>query len=208
MTPRTGAGAWARRATLYDWIEGSDLRRAPFKKRLFSRSRGRTLLVGAGTGLDLQHFPDGANITALDISDAMLARACPRAAASPASVTLIAADALQLPFTTGVFDTIVTSCTMCSVREPLLAFAEMRRVLTPSGRLLMFEHVRSQQPVLGLALDVMTWWTRRGGTAMNRDTLSAAQAAGFQVVRIESVFLDIILAVEASAAALPSTTSR
>jgi SAM-dependent methyltransferase len=96
-----------------------------------------------------------------------------------------------------MFETIITSCTMCSVPEPLLAFSEMRRVLVPSGRLLMFEHVRSRQPVLAATLDVMTWWTRREGTEMNRDTLSVATKAGFAITRIESVFLDIILAVEA-----------
>ena len=61
----------------------------------------------------------------------------------------------------------------------------------------MFEHMRSRNAVLGLALDAMTWFTRRSGTDMNRDTLGNLNAAGFHITRIESVFLDIILSVHA-----------
>ena len=197
MAGMTTRDAWARRAVLYDWIEGSDFRRASHKKRLFGRARGRTLLVGAGTGLDLPHLSARSNVTAIDISNAMLTRAHARAARSHARVGLVAADAHRLPFTDALFHTVITSCTMCSVPDPLLAFKEMRRVLAPTGKLLMFEHVRSAHPVLAATLDVMTWWTRRRGTEMNRDTLSLLDAAGFRIASIESVFLDIILAVEA-----------
>ena len=197
MAPLAAGRAWARRAALYDRFEGSDVRRAPYKRRLFSRAQGRTLLVGVGTGLDLKHLPANSHVSAIDISEAMLTRARKRVAASPACVRLVGADALRLPFADAIFETIITSCTLCSVPDPLLAFEEIRRVLAPSGRLLMFEHVRSRQPVLAVTLDLMTLWTRRGGTVMNRQTLSLASEAGFAITRIESVFLDIILAVEA-----------
>lgn len=190
-------GGWTQRAVLYDWLEGSDLRRAPHKKRLFSRARGKTLLVGVGTGLDLPHLPPGLEVTAIDISEAMLTRAGARATASPARIRLVAADALRLPFPDATFQTAITSCTMCSVPDPLVAFREMRRVLAPAGQLLMFEHVQSRQPILAVTLDLMTLWSRRGGTEMNRKTLRVAELAGFTMSRIESVFLDIILAVEA-----------
>lgn len=188
---------WARRARLYDWFEGSDLRRGPAKKRLFARASGRTLLIAAGTGLDFQHLPIGREVVAIDISEQMLQRARPRAGGSPSRVRLVGADATQLPFSNGAFDTVLTSCTMCSVPDVAAVFLEIRRVLRRSGALLMFEHVRSRQPVIAITLDVMTFWTRRTGTEMNRDTLSAARRAGFDIRRVESVFLDVILAAEA-----------
>lgn len=89
------------------------------------------------------------------------------------------------------------ACTPCSVPAPDAALAEARPVLAPGGRLLMFEHVRSRHWVLGLVLDVMTLWTQRTGTAMNRDAVAAARRAGFVIRRVESAFLDIIPAVEA-----------
>lgn len=42
-------------------------------------------------------------------------------------------------------------------------------------------------------MDLLTLFTRRGGTEMNRDTLGFAVTAGFRVTRVDSVFLDIIL---------------
>lgn len=187
---------WARRSRLYDLVEGSDLRRGAFKKRLFSRITGRTLLVAVGTGLDLRHLPP-ASVVGVDVSRDMLERARPRAKRAAASVHLLAADAQRRPFPAAVFETVVTSCTLCSVPDPFMALAEIRRVLSPAGRLYMFEHVRSRDPLVGLTLDIMTLWSRRGGTYMNRRTLDTVQDAGFSITAMEPVFLDVILAVEA-----------
>lgn len=187
---------WARRSVLYDLIEASDLRRGAAKRRLFSAASGRTLLVAVGTGLDLRHFPAG-RVVGVDISLDMLRRASARVSRSPADVSLVGADAERLPFADHVFDTVVTSCTLCSVPRPARALAEIRRVLSPAGRLLLFEHVRSRDPLVGLALDVMTLWSRRGGTSMNRDTVTLVERAGFDIVRLDCVFLDVILAAEA-----------
>jgi hypothetical protein len=61
----------------------------------------------------------------------------------------------------------------------------------------MFEHMRSRNPILGLALDLMTLTLRHAGTEMNRDTLGNATSAGFRITQVDSVFLDIILSVRA-----------
>ena len=188
--------AWARRSAIYDLLEGSDLRRGSFKRELFRRATGKTLLIAAGTGLDLPHFAGGP-VIAIDLSEAMLRRARRRAACAAADVRLVAADAQQLPFEHATFESVVTSCTLCSVPDALGALREISRVLSPTGRLLMFEHQRSRDPIVGLTLDAMTIWTRRSGTYMNRHTLDAVQEAGFRIVHIRPVFLDVILAVEA-----------
>jgi len=189
--------AWDVRARLYDFQRASRLRRGPAKASLFADMRGRVLFVAAGTGTDFACFPPDLDITAIDISDEMLRRAEKRRRAYGGSLRLRKADALSLPFNDESFDTAVTSCTLCSVPDPARALRELRRVLRPSGRLLMFEHVRSRQRLLGWVLDLMTLWTRRAGTEMNRDTLAHARAAGFQILDVQSVYLDIILAVRA-----------
>ena len=186
---------WDKRAKLYDACEGSDLRRGPAKAALFGEMAGRVLFVAVGTGLDIKHFPPGREIVAVDISEEMLRKAAPRRRGYPGRLNFVRADALNLCFPDASFDTVVTSCTMCSVPKPRRALEELYRVLRPAGKLLMFEHVRSRNPLLGLTLDLMTLWTRRGGTEMNRYTLDHAVAAGFRLTRVESVFLDIILSV-------------
>jgi SAM-dependent methyltransferase len=185
------------RARLYDVCEGSDLRRGGRKAELFSAMEGRTLFMAVGTGLDFKHFPVNADITAMDISAEMLSRAARRQKLYRGRLRLVRADAMNLPFADAAFDTAVTSCTLCSVPDPRRALREIHRVLRPGGTLLLFEHVRSRNVVFGLALDAMTLWTRLVGTEMNRDTLANVRRAGFEIRWIESVFLDIVLAVRA-----------
>lgn len=201
------ATIWDHRAKLYDFCEASELRRGRQKAALFRHMVGRVLFVAVGTGVDIKHFPPGREIVAIDISEEMLRRAETRRSDYRGVLSLVRMDATQLSFPDASFDTVATSCTMCSVPDPLRVFREFHRVLRPSGNLLMFEHVRSRNPVLGLALDLMTLWTRRGGTEMNRDTLGNAVAAGFHITRVESVYLDIILAVHATKADQPQTAS-
>ncbi len=189
--------AWDWRVRLYDLREASCFRRGPAKAALFADMRGRVIFVAAGTGTDFAQFPPGMDITAIDISEEMLRRAAKRARAYRGDLTLLKADALALPFADASFDTAVTSCSMCSVPDPVQALRELHRVLRPEGRLLMFEHVRSRQFLLGWTLDLMTLWTRRTGTEMNRDTLANTRAAGFHIADVRSVYLDIILAVRA-----------
>ncbi len=192
------ATIWDLRASLYDVCEASDYRRGPQKTALFREMRGRVLFVGVGTGIDIKHFPPGHSIAAIDISDKMLRKAEKRARQYPGNLVLCRADAQNLKFPSASFDTVVTSCTMCSVPDPVRAFHELFRVLRPGGRLLMFEHVRSRNPLLGLALDLMTLLTRLTGTEMNRNTVQNAISAGFRITQIESAYLDIVLAIRAT----------
>lgn len=192
------SGVWEKRARFYDLFEGSDLRRGRAKAELFRRMVGRVLFVAVGTGLDVKHFPPDLEIVAIDISAEMLRRASPRCRCYAGDLRLVQGDALNLCFPDESFDTVVTSCTMCSVPNPRCALEEFHRVLRPGGKLLMFEHVRSRNPILGFALDLMTLWTRRGGTEMNRRTLENTSAANFRITKVESVFLDIILAIHAT----------
>ena len=154
---------WDLRARLYDVCEGSDLRRGPAKAELFRHMRGRVLFLAVGTGLDIKHFPPGLDIVGIDISESMLRRAGPRVQLYPGNLLLLQMDAMHLTFADASFDTVATSCTMCSVPDAVGALRELYRVLRPGGSLLMFEHVRRRfalaesgdfnalrQPALGL----------------------------------------------------------
>lgn len=189
------SGLWDIRARWYDVFEGSSVRRGASKAALFQDMRGRVLFLAIGTGADILQFPPGREVVAIDISTEMLRRAKRRCSQYAGKIELIEADAMALHFANASFDTVVTSCTMCSVPDPIRALKELHRVLRPGGRILMFEHVRSRNRILGLTLDVMTFLTRRLGTEMNRDTIGNVLKAGFRITRIDSVYLDIILAI-------------
>ena len=176
---------WDSAAGLYDFIGsyGPEKRWAPFKRRLFSRMEGNILFLAVGTGLDIASFPPGKEITGIDISPEMLARAEPRAAAYPGNLTLQVMDVHEMDFPDASFDQIFTSCTFCSVPDPVKGLEALRRVLKPGGYLGMFEHTGSRHFPFNAMLNLMNPVARRIGPEINRDTVSNVRAAGFEITQ-------------------------
>lgn len=171
---------------------GVERRYGHFKRELFGKARGNTLLVAAGTGLDFQHLPEGAKVTAVDFSPVMLDYAKPRAKEYRGVLRLVRGDLQQLSFRDESFDSVVTACTFCSVPDPLQGLRELYRVLKPGGRLLMFEHVRASNLLLGFFMDVMTPFSGYFGPDMNRRTGETIKKAGFTIKREFNVYLDVV----------------
>jgi phosphatidylethanolamine/phosphatidyl-N-methylethanolamine N-methyltransferase len=188
---------WDAASRTFDFVTfGDDRRLGPHKRRLFTKMRGETLMVAAGTGNDFQFFPPGRHVMAIDISPKMLERAAKKAAAYPGTIELREMDVCELPFPDSTFDTVATVCTFCSVPRPVVGLRELYRVLKPDGQILMFEHVRSRIGPIGIFLDFMTPISRRLGPDLNRDTVGNVQKAGFRIQREENVYLDIVKILE------------
>jgi ubiquinone/menaquinone biosynthesis C-methylase UbiE len=189
---------WDAASGTFDFVTfGDDQRLGPHKRRLFTKMRGRILMVAAGTGNDFQFFPPGQDIVAIDISPKMLERAAKKAADYAGKLELRELDVCELPFPDASFDTVATVCTFCSVPRPVVGLRELHRVLRPQGQILMFEHVRSRIGPIGIFLDFMTPISRRLGPDLNRDTVGNVQKAGFRIRREENVYLDIVKIIEA-----------
>ena len=184
---------WNRSASGLESVGiGVERRYGHLKRELFGKAQGETLLVAAGTGLDFQHLPEGLRVTAVDFSPVMLTYAVPRAKEYRGALRLVRGDIHQLSFRDASFDTIVTACTFCSVPDPLQGLRELRRILKPGGRLLMFEHVRSGNPLLGFFMDVMTPFSSYFGPDMNRRTRETVRQAGFAIEREFNIYLDVV----------------
>lgn len=190
---------WDRMAPRFDSMasKGAERRWAPAKRKLFARMQGRILFLALGTGLDIPHFPPGQAITAIDISPKMLELARPRIAAYDGEITAQVMDVHDLPFDAGSFDQVFTSCTFCSVPDPVKGLAMLHRVLKPGGDLLMFEHTGSRFYPFRQMLDMMTALTRRVGPEMNRPTVDNVRAAGFRVTAVENIYLDVVKTIHA-----------
>lgn len=115
----------------------------------------RVLEVGVGTGRSLPYYPEGLGVTAIDLSGGMPARAKQRARDLGLSVNLRRMDVQKLDFPDDYFDTAVATCTFCSVPDPVLGLEEIRRTLKPDGRVLLLEHMRHDNRVLGALMDWM-----------------------------------------------------
>jgi ubiquinone/menaquinone biosynthesis C-methylase UbiE len=159
------------------------------RRELLSRARGRVLEVGAGTGLNLDLFPDeGIEQLILTEPDPHMTRQLRKKLEDgPRAVELIEAPAENLPFDDDTFDTAVVTLVLCTVPDQPAALKEIRRVLKPGGQFLFLEHVRSRNPSLAKWQDRLAgpWRFIGDGCHCNRDTVAAISAAGFELGEVD-----------------------
>jgi len=185
--PARSPVGWARVAALaYDpfvWVgELAGMRGR--RKVLLAQARGRVLELGAGTGLNVAHYPDELDeLVLLEPDAAMRQRLASRLRRVGRHAVVVDADAERLPFADASFDTVACTLVLCTVPAPDKALAEIGRVLRPGGRLLFIEHVRAESPTLAHAQDrLLEPWRRFAcGCRCNRATVELMRACGFQV---------------------------
>jgi ubiquinone/menaquinone biosynthesis C-methylase UbiE len=176
---------------------GAERRWAPVKQKFFRAMQGKVLFVGVGTGLDIPSFPPNRDIIGIDISDRMLARATSKARMYRGRLELRQLDVHDIDFAPGTFDQVFTSCTFCSVPNPVRGLEVLRRVLKPGGELRMFEHTGSGYFPFNCLLRLMNPVARLIGPEMSRDTVGNVVRAGFQIVRVRHAYLDVLKTIHA-----------
>jgi SAM-dependent methyltransferase len=137
--------------------------------------------LGPGAGGNLRHYRPDVRWLGVEPSDT--ARDLTRAAAADLGrrALVLPGRAEQLELDDASVDAVVCSFVLCSVDDPGLALAEVRRVLRPGGRFVFAEHVAAPRGT----------WVRRGqnlsaalpgGCRPNRETGDAITTAGFTIV--------------------------
>jgi ubiquinone/menaquinone biosynthesis C-methylase UbiE len=146
---------------------------------------GRVAELGAGNGLNLDHYPASVTEVVAVEPEPYLRRVCENAAKQAAvPVTVLDGAAGGLPLESASIDVGVASLVLCSVDDQHRALAELARVIRPGGELRFLEHVLAQTPSLRRvqrAVDATVWPLLAGGCHTARDTLSAIKDAGFAV---------------------------
>jgi SAM-dependent methyltransferase len=157
------------------------------RHELLAAAAGATIEIGAGTGLNLRHFPAAVTRLVLVEPEGNMRRWLRRRVARIRSdAEIVNAPADRLPFPGATFDTAVVSFTLCSVPDTRLALAEIARVLVPGGQLLFMEHVRSADPAVASRQDRIPFPYSVIGCRPNRDTLGAIELSGLIVQSVRS----------------------
>lgn len=178
-------GSWLS-ALVYDpfmwWAERAGM--ADRRRRLLAAARGSVLELGAGTGLNLTHYPDGLDrLVLVEPERHMARRLAGRLGSLERQAEVLRAPAEALPFDDDTFDTVVSTLVLCTVEDQVRSLQEIRRVLHPDGSLLFLEHVRSDTPRLARWQDRLQgpWQSFTDGCNCNRQTLERLHEASFVV---------------------------
>jgi len=162
------------------------------RTRCLEHVKGTVLEVGFGTGLNLPHYPRTVTkVVGVDPSATSARLARKRIAASPFPVQIIGLSAEKIPVPDGSFESIVSTFTMCTIPDIANALLEMRRALSPGGRLYFVEHGRAEDP------NVERWQERLnalnqtvfGGCTLNRPISALIEQAGFEIEQLEHGYL-------------------
>ncbi|WKG02299.1 class I SAM-dependent methyltransferase [Mycolicibacterium sp. HK-90] len=157
-----------------------------YRREAMSHATGRLLLVGVGPGTDLLFLPPTVTaVAAVEPVPAM--RRMTRALARRHGITVDVVDGSgeSIPFADNSFDSVHVGLVLCSVDDVAATLAEIRRVLTPDGRLVVLEHVRGEG-LMGRFQDLIArpWSWLSSGCEPNRRTVDAIAAAGFDTSRL------------------------
>ena len=158
--------AYARWAPVYDTLCGpvfvSGRRAAAAAARDVG---GRILEIGVGTGLSFDDYDAGTEITGIDMSAPMIARARERAASGryPFVKDLTVMDASAMMFPDATFDCVVGQFVITLVEDPERVLSECARVVKPGGQIILVNHLYSEKGIAAAVERLLAEKARRVG---------------------------------------------
>lgn len=193
----TNLARYERIAPLYDLLD------LPFERGryralrplLFRDLGGRLLDAGVGTGRNCAYYPLGADVSGIDTSPAMLARARRRCPAVAEAGHLFQMDVTALQFPAGSFDAAVASFLFCVLPDDqqVPALRELGRVVKPGGLVRLLEYVRPTGTFRrAVSRAWQPWIAWAYGASFDRQTEQHAVTAGLEIKESCYVINDLL----------------
>ena len=163
------------------------------RKDTMLEATGEILEIGFGTGMNLLYYPEHVRrITGVDININMHSKAEKRLKSSAIKVDYHTLNVESLPFSDHTFDTVVSTFTLCSIKDIHRAFSEIVRVLKPNGRFFFSEH--------GLSPDyqVQKWQHRLNpinkalscGCNLNRNIKELVESCNLRILKLDQFYME------------------
>jgi len=163
------------------------------RAKIVPAAEGVIVEIGIGSGHNLSLYRPGQvkQVIGVEPQPEMLRLGEKAFAGAPVPVELRQGVAEDLPLDDNSADTAVVTFTLCSVAEAEQALAELRRVLKPTGRMLILEHGLSDDAAVARWQNrIDPVWTRLAvGCHINRPMISLVEAAGFAFEHTDTFYL-------------------
>ncbi len=122
-----------------------------WRPQLLQGLQGKVLEAGCGTGRNFTYYPENVELTAIELSKAMLIKAAKRATQANCHIELLQQDATNMhDIADEQFDWIVSTFMCCVMPDHLQpkTLDEFSRILKPGGRFKLLEMIYSKDSKL------------------------------------------------------------
>jgi len=160
-------------------------------ERLNLRPADKILIVGAGTGLDLNYLDQQKNITAIDLTSSMVADLMGKAEELHLPVEALIMDGHELEFSDSTFDVVILHLIVAVIPDPDRCLAEVRRVLKPSGRFTIMDKFIPANGQVSFIRRLLNPFTNFFFSDITRDANTLLNDAGLAITEDEAFKLGI-----------------
>lgn len=201
MRHKIGSTLWDIYSPVYDIITRPSLnkiRKVYINKALESDDPDETieniLIIGVGTGDDIEHIPDNISVTAIDYSQKMLDNASKKYPDQD-NLKFVRMDAHDLNFPDNSFQRIVMPLIVAVLENPDQLIAEAKRVLKPGGRIIIFDKFLAKGKKPSTIRKFVNTFANLFATQINLDLYQIVEASDLKVISDEPALFNGLIRV-------------
>ncbi|MCX8105730.1 MAG: class I SAM-dependent methyltransferase [Ignavibacterium album] len=176
----------------YDFSMDSEQINQGRKSILSKITEEKILEIGFGTGINLKFYPENVkHIIGIDANEGMLKQAEQKISQSKIKIEIIHQSSESLPFEDESIDAVLSTYTLCSIKNVKSALKEIYRVLKPGGKYYFLEHGLADKPLTQklqhLLNPIQNIWA--GGCNLNRNISELISDSGFKIFELKNYYM-------------------
>ncbi|WP_042463124.1 class I SAM-dependent methyltransferase [Neobacillus dielmonensis] len=181
-----------KQASLYE-RRRKDQSDKQWRQRLLGDAKGNVLELAVGAGANFSFYRTGVNVTAVDISEKMIEKARFAAVSQDIEAHFICGDIEELDFPESLFDTVVSTLSLCSYEDPLMVLRKINHWCKQDGQILLMEHGISSNPIVSsIQKTIDPLFYRYSGCHQTRNIIKLVQQAGLNIEQLESHWINMV----------------
>lgn len=176
----------------YDFSMDSEQINQGRKSILSKITEEKILEIGFGTGINLKFYPENVkHIIGIDANEGMLKQAEQKISQSKIKIEIIHQSSESLPFEDESIDAVLSTYTLCSIKNVNSALKEIYRVIKPGGKYYFLEHGLADKPLTQklqhLLNPIQNIWA--DGCNLNRNISELISDSGFKIFELKNYYM-------------------